>query len=70
MQHRRCNPTSSATIFAKFDLGNFLVIMSSSKLYIRNVAQPGSALLWGGRGRGFKSRRSDQIFKKILHINT
>ncbi len=27
---------------------------------IRNVAQPGSALLWGGRGRGFKSRRSDQ----------
>ena len=25
----------------------------------RNVAQPGSALAWGARGRGFKSRRSD-----------
>ena len=27
--------------------------------HIRNVAQPGSALAWGARGRGFKSRRSD-----------
>ena len=26
----------------------------------RNVAQPGSALAWGARGRGFKSRRSDR----------
>src|SRR5690606_28225884 len=25
----------------------------------RDVAQPGSALPWGGRGRGFKSRRPD-----------
>ena len=25
----------------------------------RGVAQFGSALPWGGRGRGFKSRRSD-----------
>ena len=28
---------------------------------IRSVAQPGSALPWGGRGRGFKSRRSDSV---------
>jgi hypothetical protein len=28
----------------------------------RSVAQPGSALVWGTRGRGFKSRRSDQNF--------
>jgi hypothetical protein len=27
----------------------------------RGVAQPGSALAWGARGRGFKSRRPDQI---------
>jgi hypothetical protein len=27
----------------------------------RSVAQPGSALHWGCRGRGFKSRRSDQF---------
>ena len=26
----------------------------------RGVAQLGSALLWGSRGRGFKSRRSDR----------
>lgn len=28
----------------------------------RNVAQPGSALFWGDRGHGFKSRRSDHTF--------
>ena len=28
-------------------------------LNCRGVAQLGSALLWGSRGRGFKSRRSD-----------
>ncbi len=26
---------------------------------LRRVAQPGSALPWGGRGRGFKSRHAD-----------
>lgn len=26
---------------------------------VRSVAQPGSALDWGSRGRGFESRRSD-----------
>ena len=30
-------------------------------LHIRNVAQPGSALFWGDRGRGFESRRSDHF---------
>ncbi len=29
----------------------------------RGVAQLGSALLWGSRGRGFKSRRSDSMGK-------
>ena len=29
---------------------------------VRSVAQPGSALDWGSRGRGFESRRSDQKF--------
>lgn len=27
----------------------------------RSVAQPGSALDWGSRGRGFESRRSDHF---------
>ncbi len=29
----------------------------------RDVAQLGSALLWGSRGRGFESRRSDKAEK-------
>ncbi len=29
----------------------------------RSVAQPGSALVWGTRGRGFESRRSDHFLK-------
>ncbi len=29
----------------------------------RNVAQPGSALVWGASGRGFKSRHSDHLEK-------
>ena len=28
----------------------------------RGVAQPGSALAWGARGREFESRRPDQLF--------
>jgi hypothetical protein len=28
---------------------------------IRDVAQPGSALAWGARGREFKSRRPDHL---------
>ncbi len=32
----------------------------------RGMAQIGSALPWGGRGRGFKSRYSDQIITAIL----
>ncbi len=28
---------------------------------LRGVAQPGSALAWGARGRGFESRRPDQL---------
>jgi hypothetical protein len=33
----------------------------------RSVAQPGSALDWGSRGRGFESRHSDQ-FKDLLVV--
>jgi capsular polysaccharide biosynthesis protein len=33
----------------------------------RSVAQSGSALYWGCRGRGFESRRSDQIFQHVRH---
>jgi hypothetical protein len=31
----------------------------------RGVAQPGSALAWGARGRGFKSRRPDQLAEMV-----
>jgi hypothetical protein len=34
---------------------------SSELLVDRDVAQPGSALDWGSRGRGFESRHPDQI---------
>ena len=35
---------------------------------IRDVAQFGRALPWGGRGREFKSRRSDQL-KKLTGLS-
>ena len=35
----------------------------------RDVAQFGSALSWGGRGREFKSHRSDHILKINIEIN-
>ncbi len=31
-------------------------------VFNRRMAQPGSALPWGGRGRGFKSRYADSMF--------
>ena len=34
----------------------------------RSVAQPGSALAWGARGREFKSRRSDQYKTRVDKI--
>ncbi len=33
------------------------------------MAQPGSALAWGARGRRFKSSRSDQAFVLAIHYN-
>ena len=37
-------------------------------LPIRAVAQLGSALVWGTRGRGFKSRQPDQIDKYTVYV--
>ena len=37
------------------------VICSAADLPSRDVAQPGSALAWGARGREFKSRRPDHF---------
>jgi hypothetical protein len=42
-----------------FETISYIFFLASSRAD-RNVAQPGSALLWGSRGRGFKSRRSDR----------
>jgi hypothetical protein len=33
---------------------------------VRGVAQPGSVLAWGARGRVFESHRPDQYTKTIL----
>ena len=35
----------------------------------RGVAQPGSALAWGARGRGFKSRRPDQVAEMVRYYS-
>ena len=37
---------------------------SAPRFLSRGVAQPGSALAWGARGREFESRRPDQKFSK------
>ena len=34
----------------------------------RDVAQPGSALAWGARGRRFKSSRPDQLKQNLIKI--
>lgn len=43
----------------KKSLQNAAIIAMMVKVQYRGVAQLGSALLWGSRGRGFESRRSD-----------
>jgi hypothetical protein len=35
----------------------------------RDVAQPGSALAWGARGRQFKSGRPDQFREQVTENN-
>ena len=32
------------------------------------MAQPGSALAWGARGRGFESRRPDRILERTFYL--
>jgi hypothetical protein len=38
-------------------------------LWRRAVAQLGSALEWGSRGRGFESRRPDQFSANFLNLS-
>ena len=45
----------------KHKIINELIEIRIFPLKTASVAQLGSALVWGTRGRGFKSRRSDQI---------
>jgi hypothetical protein len=44
----------------EFESRNPSVAICGSEFH-RDVAQPGSALAWGARGREFKSRRPDQF---------
>ena len=39
-------------------------VLLRGRIVFRDVAQPGSALAWGARGRGFKSRRPDENEEK------
>ena len=39
--------------------------ISAILFFFRGVAQPGSALAWGARGREFESRRPDQKIKAL-----
>ena len=52
--------------------GNHQKINISAKTYdnlnIRDVAQFGSAPLWGSGGRGFKSRRSDKNYVGLVRV--
>lgn len=41
---------------------------SAILFFFRGVAQPGSALAWGARGREFESRRPDQQYPRGLVI--
>lgn len=43
-----------------------LLCCSIRMLSTRGVAQPGSALPWGGRGHGFKSRRPENLHLPLL----
>ena len=42
---------------------NFCLIFAALESTIRDVAQPGSALAWGARGRKFESCRPDHKVK-------
>lgn len=60
----RFGPYAPSTPFAPFFMKRPFSACALTGLYIngfqvRSVAQPGSALDWGSRGRGFESRRSD-----------
>lgn len=47
-----------------------LLRVSLPCIFLRAVAQFGSALPWGGRGREFKSRRSDQFLQSPLSVTS
>ena len=51
-------------ISKKLFLMHFFVLKNIIVYASRDVAQLGSALPWGGRGREFKSHRSDQNDEK------
>src|SRR5690606_10620973 len=55
------NPTSSSCFAATRRRTAFYARIA----VFRGVAQPGSALAWGARGREFESRRPDQHFKGL-----
>ena len=45
---------------------DFNELFSTFASQFRGVAQPGSVLAWGARGRGFESRHPDEIDHKPL----
>ena len=54
-------------IFLLISMKSLLIFRLHNQMIVcRSVAQPGSALVWGTRGRRFKSGRSDQVLAGIL----
>ena len=47
----------------------FFLILHNAEL-VRGVAQPGSALAWGARGREFESRRPDHEIPGKRDVNS
>ena len=43
-----------------------MVVSNNSRNRCRGVAQPGSALAWGVRGRMFESSRPDHFLRKTI----
>ena len=60
---------SSSCLLSFFLLENAGSTPHLALLRRRAVAQLGSALEWGSRGRGFESRRPDHVSVKMLNLS-
>ncbi len=52
-------------IRSNFWLEMHLAVINIYNSTLRRVAQPGSALAWGARGREFESRHADHLYQGL-----